>query len=113
VVHWLLALAFFNLLVTGLVVGRRGTFHDVMYVWHIASAGALLGGVALVTAVGSRHGLLGSTREPGSLDTEDREWLRAVPAWLLDGAPEPLPACFHAGQKVNSWSTHSVRPAVT
>jgi len=30
-VHWLTALAFFSLLISGLVVGRRGTFHDVMY----------------------------------------------------------------------------------
>ena len=47
-IHWLMALAFFSLLISGLVVGRRGTFHDVMYVWHLASAGVLVGGVALI-----------------------------------------------------------------
>jgi cytochrome b subunit of formate dehydrogenase len=37
-VHWLTALAFFSLLFTGLVVGKRGAFHNVMYAWHLASA---------------------------------------------------------------------------
>lgn len=39
-VHWLLAFAFFSLLISGVIVGRRGTFHDVMYAWHLASAAA-------------------------------------------------------------------------
>ena len=30
-VYWLTTLAFFSLLVSGLIVGRRGTFHNVMY----------------------------------------------------------------------------------
>jgi cytochrome b subunit of formate dehydrogenase len=29
-VHWLTALAFFSLLISGLVVGRRGGFHNIM-----------------------------------------------------------------------------------
>jgi formate dehydrogenase subunit gamma len=32
---------------------------------------------------------------------EDREWLGAIPARLLSGAPEPPAARFNAGQKVN------------
>jgi formate dehydrogenase subunit gamma len=100
-VHWLTALAFFCLLLSGLVVGRRGTFHDVMYYWHLASAAALLCGVALIVVAGNRRVLAGSARELGSFDAEDREWLKAIPARLLEGAPEPPAARFNAGQKVN------------
>ena len=100
-IHWLTALAFFSLLISGLVVGRRGTFHDVMYAWHLASAGVLVGGVALIVVVGNRRALGGTARELRSLDVEDREWLGAIGARLLAGAPEPPVARFNAGQKVN------------
>jgi formate dehydrogenase subunit gamma len=100
-VHWLTALAFFSLLVTGLIVGRRGTFHNVMYAWHLTSAGVLVGGVLLIVVRGNRRALAGTARELGSLDEEDREWLGAIPARLFEGAPEPPAARFNAGQKVN------------
>ena len=100
-VHWLTALAFFSLLLSGLVVGRRGTFHDVMYAWHLASAGVLVGGVALIVLAGNRRALRRTAQELGSLDVEDRAWLGAIPARLLSGAAEPLAARFNAGQKVN------------
>jgi len=99
--HWLTALAFFSLLISGLVVGRRGTFHDVMYAWHLASAGVLVGGIALLMMAGDRRALRRTARELGSLDLEDREWLGAIGARLFAGAPEPPAARFNAGQKVN------------
>jgi len=100
-VHWLTALAFFSLLISGLVVGRRGIFHDVMYAWHIGSSGVLVVGMALIVWAGNRRALGGTARELGSLHVEDREWLGALPARLLEGAPEPPSARFNAGQKVN------------
>jgi formate dehydrogenase subunit gamma len=100
-VHWLTALAFFSLLLSGLVVGRRGTFHNVMYAWHLASAGVLLCGVALIVVAGDRHALGRTTRELGRLDSEDRKWLATAPAHLLAGAPEPAAGRFNAGQKLN------------
>jgi formate dehydrogenase subunit gamma len=100
-IHWLTALAFFSLLLSGLVVGRRGTFHDVMYAWHLASAGVLVCGVALIVMAGDRRALGRTARELRSLHVEDREWLGAIPARLLAGAPEPPAARFNAGQKVN------------
>ncbi len=100
-VHWLTALAFLSLLSSGLVVGRRGTFHDVMYAWHLASAGVLVGGVALIAVAGNRRALGGTARELLSLDVEDRAWLAAIGARLLSGALEPPAARFNAGQKVN------------
>ncbi|HLJ01959.1 MAG TPA: cytochrome b/b6 domain-containing protein [Solirubrobacteraceae bacterium] len=100
-VHWLTTIAFFSLLLSGLIVGRRGTFHDVMYAWHLASAGVLIAGVGLIAAVGNRRALRGTARELGRLDAADRAWLAAVPARLLRGAPEPPSGRFNAGQKVN------------
>jgi formate dehydrogenase subunit gamma len=100
-VHWLTALAFFSLLISGLIVGRRGTFHNVMYAWHLASAGLLVCGVALSAMAGDRPALRGTARELGRLDVEDREWLHAIPARLFEGAAEPPAGRFNAGQKVN------------
>src|SRR5579863_51299 len=88
-VHWLTTLAFFSLLISGLIVGRRGTFHNVMYGWHLASAGVLIAGVALIAVAGNRRALRATARDLGRLEAEDHEWLAAVPARLLRGAPEP------------------------
>ncbi len=100
-VHWLTALAFFSLLISGLVVGRRGTFHDVMYAWHLASAGVLIFSVSLIVVAGNRQALRRTARELRSLDVEDREWLGAIPARLLAGSPERPAGRFNAGQKLN------------
>ena len=100
-VHWLTTGAFFSLLITGLIVGRRGTFHDIMYVWHLASAGVLLVGRVVIIAAGNRRTLSRTARELGRLDPQDREWLRTIPARLFEHAPEPPAARFNAGQKLN------------
>jgi formate dehydrogenase subunit gamma len=100
-VHWLVALAFFSLLITGLFVGRSGTFHDVMYAWHLASAGVLVAGVGLIVVAGNRRALRGTAHELARLNEGDREWLGAIPARLSAGSPEPPAARFNAGQKVN------------
>jgi formate dehydrogenase subunit gamma len=72
-----------------------------MYAWHLASAGVLVGGVTLIVLAGNRRALRATARELGSLDVEDREWLGAIPARLLSGAPEPPAGRFNAGQKLN------------
>src|SRR2546425_792 len=43
-----------------------------MYAWHLASAGALVGGVALLVLAGNRRALGGSAHELLSLDALDR-----------------------------------------
>jgi formate dehydrogenase subunit gamma len=101
VVHWLTALAFFILWISGLVVGRSGTFHDVMYFTHLAAAGVLVFGTALIIVRGNRRALRRTARELRSLKADDRTWLKGVPARVLAGAPEPPTARFNAGQKVN------------
>jgi formate dehydrogenase subunit gamma len=100
-VHWLTALAFFSLLISGLVVGRRGTFHKAMYAWHLASAGVLVGGVALVAIRGNRRALASSAHELLGFDEQDRRWLARAPSHLLAGTAEPAAGRFNAGQKLN------------
>jgi formate dehydrogenase subunit gamma len=100
-VHWLTALAFFSLLISGLVVGRRGGFHNIMYAWHLVSAGGLVAGVALIALIGNRRALGGTMRQLSKLDEADREWLASMRARVLAGAPEPPAGRFNAGQMGN------------
>jgi formate dehydrogenase subunit gamma len=100
-VHSLIAVAFFSLLISGLVVGRRGKFHNVMYAWHLVSAGALVAGVALVFVAGNRRALKGSARDLLQLGAEDRRWLARAPSRTLAQAPMPATGRFNAGQKLN------------
>lgn len=101
VVHWLTAVAFFSLVISGLVVGRRGTFHNVMYAWHLASAGVLVAGVVLVFVAGNRRALEGSARDLLQLGAEDRHWLASAPSRLRAHVPMPATGRFNAGQKLN------------
>jgi len=99
--HWLTAASFFVLLITGLLVGRRGAFHDVMYAVHLAAAAIFLLGVVLVYLL-SRQKISAVARELSSLDLADRKWLRTAPAHLLGSSKEPAPSGkFNAGQKMN------------
>jgi formate dehydrogenase subunit gamma len=100
-VHWLTAVAFFSLLFTGLVVGKRGTFHNVMYAWHLASAGILVAGMALIAFSGNRRALARTARQLRTLDAEDRRWLASASSRMLAGTAEPPAGRFNAGQKVN------------
>ena len=68
-----------------------------MYIWHLASAAVLLGGLALIVAAGDRPALSRTARELGRLDPQDREWLRTIPARLFEHVPEPPAARFNAG----------------
>jgi cytochrome b subunit of formate dehydrogenase len=100
-VHWLTALAFFSMLGSGVLIGRSGGLHSLMYAWHLASAGVLVAGLVGLAAGGNRRALRGTARDLTRLQPGDREWLASVPQRLLDGAPEPPAARFNAGQKVN------------
>ena len=88
-VHWLTAAAFVSLLASGLPVGRSGSFHNLMYGWHLISAGALVGGILLGIAAGNRRALGGAASELVRLTADDRSWLAHAPAHLLAGDPEP------------------------
>ncbi len=99
--HWLTAAAFFSMLGSGVLIGRSGRFHNIMYAWHLASAGALIAGIALIALAGDRRALRRTARDLRRLDAGDREWLLAAPQILLEGGPEPPVGRFNAGQKLN------------
>jgi formate dehydrogenase subunit gamma len=99
--HWLVAVAFFSMLISGLVMGKRGSFHNLMYAWHLASAGVLVLGAAAIVLIGNRRALARTSRDLSTIDALDREWLARVPAALVKHRPEPPAGRFNAGQKVN------------
>jgi formate dehydrogenase subunit gamma len=100
-IHWIVALAFFSMLGSGLTMGHRGSFHNLMYGWHLGSAGVLVLGIVLVVLGGNRRVLSRTGRQLRSLNRLDREWLRSVPGALLQHRPQPPAGRFNAGQKVN------------
>jgi formate dehydrogenase subunit gamma len=97
--HWVNALGFLVLLVSGLVlylpslseaVGRRPLVKDV----HLWSGVTWVAGLVLIALIGDRKGLARTARE---LDAFDRDDLR----WLTRRRPAPQ-GRFNAGQKVNT-----------
>jgi formate dehydrogenase subunit gamma len=97
--HWVNALGFFLLLVTGLIlylpslevlVGRRPLIKDV----HFWGGVGWISALALVALLGDRRGLLRTARELDRFDPEDVRWLRRR-------LPAPQ-GRFNAGQKVNA-----------
>jgi formate dehydrogenase subunit gamma len=99
--HWLVASAFFSMLASGLAIGKAGSFHSLMYAWHLASAGALVVGIAAIVLLGNRRALTRITRDLSTIDALDREWLARVPAAVVKHRPEPPAGRFNAGQKLN------------
>ncbi len=99
--HWLVAAWFSAMLVSGVLMGKHGALHNVLYTVHLASSGALLVGVGTILVRGRRRALARSARELSTLDRLDRDWLARVPAAVLRRAPQPPAGRFNAGQKVN------------
>jgi cytochrome b subunit of formate dehydrogenase len=99
--HWLTAGAFFSMLGSGLLVGRRGTFHNVMYAWHLSSAAILVAGLSLLSLGGDRRALRRSARDLTRVEPRDRAWLASVPAQLRRAGQAPNVGRFNAGQKIN------------
>jgi formate dehydrogenase subunit gamma len=96
--HWLLALGFFALLASGLIlylpelsvlVARRPLIKTL----HLYAGIAWLLALALVIVVGNRRSLLATLRELDRFDEDDRRWLRHRPS---------RPGKFNAGQKLNA-----------
>ncbi|HEY3462354.1 MAG TPA: cytochrome b/b6 domain-containing protein [Gaiellaceae bacterium] len=95
--HWVNALGFFFLLVTGLIlyvprlsmlVSRRQTIQGL----HFWAGVGWLGALAAVTVLGGRR-LLATARELDTFDRDDLRWLR--------GGKTPQ-GRFNAGQKINA-----------
>jgi formate dehydrogenase subunit gamma len=95
--HWVLALGFFALLGSGLVlylpqlsvlVARR----PLVKTLHLYTGVAWLVALALVLAMGGKR-LTATLRELDRFDDDDRAWLRGCPS---------SPGRFNAGQKLNA-----------
>jgi formate dehydrogenase gamma subunit len=99
--HWLVAVAFFVLLLSGLLMGKPGSLHNVLYTMHLASGGVLVGGLALILLWGNRRALSQTRRDLSTLDALDRQWLARVPAAVFKHSPETSAGRFNAGQKLN------------
>ncbi len=97
-----MALAFFSMLGSGLLINKSGgSYHGLAYVWHLSSAAVLILGVAVVVWRGDRRGVVRTGRELRDVDADDRAWLASVPAAVLKHAPQPPAGRFNGGQKVN------------
>jgi formate dehydrogenase subunit gamma len=97
--HWVNALFFSTLLVTGLIlylpslaaaVGRRPLIKDI----HFWTGVSWLPALALIVALGDRGGILRTTRDLDSFDGDDLRW-------LTRRSPAPQ-GRFNAGQKLNA-----------
>src|SRR5437588_9254905 len=99
--HWLIAVAFFVLLLSGLLMGKNGSLHNLLYTVHLASGGVLVGGLALIVLRGNRRALSQTRRDLSTLDALDRQWLARAPAAVFKHSPETAAGRFNAGQKVN------------
>lgn len=99
--HWIIAVSFFSMLASGLVMGHRGSFHNLMYGWHLVSAGLLVLGVAAVALGGDRKALSRTRRQLTNVDALDRRWLARMPAAVFRESPEVPAGRFNGGQKIN------------
>lgn len=106
VLHWVVAVAFFVMLATGLTLSFSGfarfmdrpTAKEV----HLVAAIALGAGMVLVPLLGNWRSVLRSWREVQVLDRDDITWLKAGPVRQL-GRVAPAPqGRFNAGQKLNT-----------
>ena len=99
--HWLIAVAFFVLLLSGLLMGKNGSLHYLLYTVQLALGGVLVGGLALIVLRGNRRALSQTRRDLSTLDALDRQWLARAPAAVFKHSPETAAGRFNAGQKVN------------
>jgi formate dehydrogenase subunit gamma len=96
--HWLLAAAFFTMLLSGGMVPHHYSWTSVALDVHVGAAIVLVVGLLALTLPG--RALKRTARQLATLDADDRAWLS--PAHLLHGKPAPPVGRFNAGQKVNA-----------
>ncbi|MDX6521862.1 MAG: formate dehydrogenase subunit gamma [Gaiellales bacterium] len=96
--HWLLAAAFFTMLLSGGMVPHHYSWTNRALDVHVGAAIVLVVGLLALALPG--HALKRTARQLATLDANDRAWLS--PARLLSGRPAPPVGRFNAGQKMNA-----------
>ncbi|MDX6549956.1 MAG: formate dehydrogenase subunit gamma [Gaiellales bacterium] len=96
--HWLLAAAFFTMLLSGGMVPHHYVWTNTALDVHVGAAIVLVVGLLALTLPG--RALKRTARELAILDADDRAWLS--PARLLNRKPAPPVGRFNAGQKMNA-----------
>ncbi|MFN8108524.1 MAG: cytochrome b/b6 domain-containing protein [Thermoleophilia bacterium] len=103
--HWLMAVAFFVLLGSGLAMMQPAladlVARPVAKAWHLYAAVVLLGGTAGVFLSHAGR-LVANLRELEVLTPDDVRWLRGAPRRIVGGGSAPPQGRFNAGQKLNT-----------
>jgi formate dehydrogenase subunit gamma len=102
VIHWLVAVAFAVMLLSGTQVPGGAGLSSAMFDIHVGAAVVLVAGLLAVLVLGNGRALVRSAGEMVRLDRLDREWLSGAPARLASHDPAPPAGRFNAGQKVNA-----------
>jgi formate dehydrogenase subunit gamma len=96
--HWLLAAAFFTMLLSGAFVPHHAGWTNPALDTHVGAAVVLVAGLVLM-AVRVRA-LRDTAHDLATLDADDRAWLS--PGRLISGRPAPPVGRFNGGQKMNA-----------
>lgn len=99
--HWLVAVTFGVMLLTGTMVPHHWSVSDASFDVHVGSAVVLISGLAVLVFAANRRALQGTVRDLTTAEEGDGAWLRGAAARALLGGDAPPAGRFNAGQKVN------------
>jgi formate dehydrogenase subunit gamma len=99
--HWLVAVTFGVMLLTGTMVPHHWSVSDLTFDVHVGSAVVLVGGLGVLVFAANRRALRRAVRDLTTAEAGDGAWLRGAPARALHGGAAPPAGRFNAGQKVN------------
>jgi formate dehydrogenase subunit gamma len=99
--HWLVAVTFGVMLLTGTMVPHDWSVSDLSFDAHVGSAVVLVCGLAVLVLAANRRALQRTVRDLTTAEEFDGAWLRGAPVRALHGGEAPPAGRFNAGQKVN------------
>jgi formate dehydrogenase subunit gamma len=99
--HWLVAVTFGVMLLTGTMVPHHWSVSDLSFDVHVGSAVVLVCGVGTLVFAANRRALGRTLRDLTTAEEGDGAWLRGAPVRALQGGAAPPAGRFNAGQKVN------------
>lgn len=102
IVHWLVALAFAAMLLSGTQVPANWSLRSVFFDIHVGAAIVLAAGLLFIMLVGNGRALRRTAVELTRMDRLDREWLKRAPAHMLAREQPPPAGRFNGGQKINA-----------